>query len=162
MESVSLRRSEVTIAGIPSPLIEAQQSSSALVHDGCQDGSAWFLLCPFARRLRLGKIERLLVQSLLAQRERGLTGEAPLCLRAEELAAHLGWQHESTSEHKQVLWRIRQAVYRTNAKLLTLDLVIVSLDSSMGSLGYAIFRLGEIWSEPRNVTGVTPHCARRS
>lgn len=132
----------------------------ALVHGGWQDGSAWFLLGPFAQRqLRLGKIERLLVQSLLAQRERALAGQAPWCLRTEELAAHLGWQQESASERQQVLWRVRQTVFRTNAKLLALDFVIASLDSSLGSLGYGLFPLGEVWADPRDVTGVTPQGA---
>lgn len=106
-------------------------------------------LCAFPeRRLSLGKLEVLIVLALAEQRERAGAsgGQVPLCLRLDELAAHLGLPVEPPEEYQQTMWRLKQAISRANASLAAQELTIVSLRSNLGLLGYSLFQLSEIWA----------------
>src|SRR5690242_9823892 len=98
------------------------------------------------RRLNLGRMEAAVVQVLLAQRERARQSEGhlPLSLTVDELAARLGLPQGTPAERQRSGWSLKQAISRVNGKLLTHDLTIVSLHSTLGGLRYALFRIPEI------------------
>lgn len=95
------------------------------------------------RRLRLGRTEKLVVQALLEQREHALQsgGRMALCLRLDELEACTGVAPPN----------IKRAVSRVNTKLIVQGLTITWLHTNLlGQLGYALFRVSEVFSLPEN------------
>ena len=94
-------------------------------------------LCAFPqRRLRLGPVERAIVQALCRQRERYQQnqGATPLCLSLEALACQTGIPAGN----------LRRTISRVNAKLIAQSLLIICLHpNALGPL-YGLFRLSEI------------------
>lgn len=100
----------------------------------------------YERRLLRGASEQAVVRVLAEQRERYCQsgGQVPLSLTLDDLAVQLGLPLGTLADRQRTGWSLKQAVSRVNGKLLTQDLTIVSLHSTLGGLRYALFRLSEI------------------
>lgn len=99
-------------------------------------------------RLRLGRRETAVVEALLAQRERSSLsrGQIPLCLTLDELAARLGLSCETPADARRAKRTLLKALWRVSSKLAAEELMIASLHTSLGVLGWAVFHLSEVWA----------------
>lgn len=90
------------------------------------------------RRLRLGRREAAIVRVLLAQREHACqqSSRTPLCVSLALLAEQIDMPPEN----------LTRVISRLNAKLPALGLTITHLRCGQEPVGYAIFRLAEIWA----------------